>query len=271
MMLFLGINAYSKMSSICETVMFETEQEAYDYFCRVQNYSGPMKITQPIKDSDGKDITDWRQIALECVYAPTSNVYAFKTMERYKNTIRGAMRTMKKGDIIVIDEESGYRNNGTYLHDGNDMCKLSSYPDDYGSIPAWGCNLPITYFSVPSVNIQRDYGVIDHNAYAPVANTEEDCLEWCEAINKMVENNREYAIVKGRYLVFNNGVQGKIDFIPDEMYLTQNPALFQNFHREHMPEHGIVHESLLMARPNERDMRKKTGIPVHQMYYISAD
>lgn len=214
-------------------------------------------------------ITDWSRIARECVYAPTSTVHVFKSMDEFNES---PSRYMSKGDIIVIKNETGYRNEGIYLCDDRGICNIEAYPDDYGTIPPWGADLPITYFSIPSKHVSASYGVIDHNSYAPVANTHEDCVKWFGAIKKMVQNKHEYCIVDDRFLVINNYEEG-LDLespVGDTMYLTQNSYLFHNIIREKMPEHGIIHESNLCASEREIELRKKTGIPVHQMYYLDG-
>jgi hypothetical protein len=65
-------------------------------------------------------------------------------------------------DIIVNIKEFGYRNTGVYIYNDGGIHSLSSFPDDYGSLPEWvevrkeDCGF--SYF--------KDY-LIEHNSYIP--------------------------------------------------------------------------------------------------------
>ena len=65
-------------------------------------------------------------------------------------------------DVVINENEAGYRNNGVFIYKDNELHPLSGYPDDYGSLPEWveirkeDCGH--SYFS--------DY-LIDHNSYVP--------------------------------------------------------------------------------------------------------
>jgi hypothetical protein len=66
-------------------------------------------------------------------------------------------------DVVVNENESGYRNEGVYIYCDNKIHNLSDYPDDYGCLPEWvelrKEDLGYSYFS--------DY-LIDHNRYIPI-------------------------------------------------------------------------------------------------------
>lgn len=66
------------------------------------------------------------------------------------------------GDFIVDEVEYGYRNNGVYMWDGNDIVFLSWDPDDYGCLPepfsVWVPH-PEKGFIIPP----RYWEFIDHN------------------------------------------------------------------------------------------------------------
>ena len=72
-------------------------------------------------------------------------------------------------DVIVNENEAGYRNKGVYIYYDNKIHTLSDYPDDYGSLPEWvelrKEDLGYSYFS--------DY-LIDHNRYIPIKTKEWD-------------------------------------------------------------------------------------------------
>lgn len=247
---------------ICSSGIYTpAEEAAYERFCRIQGYPGPMDPLPDIKNAKGKKITDWCRIADECVYAPTSKVHVFKT-KGHVNT-----KNMKLGDIIYITAEGSYRNEGTYVFDGAGLCPLDGYPDDYGTIPSWASRLPITYFSIPSKYYTRSYGVIDHNEYAPIP----DPKEWVGQIKAMIDTGDKYCVVKDHYVVINDfevkDIKKNDDF--DSLYLTHNGHLFSFINRENIPTHGIVHKSLLNMTEQEAKIWKKTGIPPHHMYYTT--
>ena len=76
-----------------------------------------------------------------------------------------SIKNLKNYDIIIDEnaEESEYRNNGKYIYHNGEAYKLSSYPDDYGTLPQWielrKEDLGYSYF--------QD-GLIDNNSYVPI-------------------------------------------------------------------------------------------------------
>ena len=74
---------------------------------------------------------------------------------------------LRNFDIILNKNETGYRNAGVYIYKDNELYELSSYPDDYGSLPEWvdirkeDCGH--SYFSE---------GLIDNNTLVPFKTNE---------------------------------------------------------------------------------------------------
>ena len=72
---------------------------------------------------------------------------------------------LKNYDIIIDinEEDSEYRNQGKYIYHNGKTHKLSSYPDDYGTLPQWTElrkeDLGYSYF---------EDGIIDYNSYVPI-------------------------------------------------------------------------------------------------------
>jgi hypothetical protein len=65
-------------------------------------------------------------------------------------------------DIVVNEQEAGYRNNGVYIFKDGKICDLGYVPDDYGCLPEWvklsKHDFGYSYFSEC---------MIDHNCYVP--------------------------------------------------------------------------------------------------------
>ena len=83
-------------------------------------------------------------------------------VERANKAKINQMIDLQDYDIIINEEEAGYRNDGVYIYKNNQVFELNDYPDDYGSLPEWveirkeDCGH--SYFS--------DY-LIDHNTFVP--------------------------------------------------------------------------------------------------------
>ena len=105
--------------------------------------------------------------------------------DRYENAItnieQSAIDKLQDYDIIINMKEAGYRNNGVYIYYNNGIYNLSSYPDDYGSLPKW-------------VKLQKDLGwtyfnnyLIDHNYCTPFKTS-----EWKICDSYVKENNIKF-------------------------------------------------------------------------------
>lgn len=101
---------------------------------------------------------------------------------RYEKAIinigEDAINKLQDYDTIVNMNEEGYRNDGVYIYYNNGIYNLSSYPDDYGSLPKW-------------VKLQKDLGwsyfnsyLIDHNYSTPFKTS-----EWEINASYVKENN----------------------------------------------------------------------------------
>lgn len=266
-------------NDIADVLKFKTEQGAYEFFCRMQGYSGPKTLDPPVKDNKGNVITDWRRIAIECIYAPTSKIHVVNTDDNINVDIKELIQytepikhTMKKGDIIFVENDIGYRNTGKYLYDGKEVVNLSSDMDDYGTIPLWAMDLPMTYFTMPSKALNGEgngeLGIIDHNAFIPIARNKEEVSAWVNKINEAYrkKGDNDYIIIDGKYMILNCDEEYHAEE-KNYLYLVQR-NYFQNIMREEMPTHSIIHRSFLNARHNEKVLNKKTGIPIHHMYYL---
>lgn len=82
--------------------------------------------------------------------------------ERYALVNISDMDDLQEYDVIANKNKFGYRNTGVYIYHNHGIHPLSSYPDDYGSLPEWvevrkeDCGF--SYF--------KDY-LIEHNSYVP--------------------------------------------------------------------------------------------------------
>ena len=88
----------------------------------------------------------------------------FKKMTKYiKKQVREynpEFVNIARGDVVIIENESGYRNNGEFMWNGKKVIKLYTEVDDYGSVP-------------PEIEIADDNdftaysweNLVDHNNY----------------------------------------------------------------------------------------------------------
>ena len=88
----------------------------------------------------------------------------FKKMTKYiKKQVREynpEFVNIARGDVVIIENESGYRNNGEFMWNGKKVIKLYTEVDDYGSVP-------------PEIEIADDndftayswQNLVDHNNY----------------------------------------------------------------------------------------------------------
>ena len=73
--------------------------------------------------------------------------------------LRRQRADLRRGDFVLNDAETGYRNQGKYIFDGQRIRDLEDYPDDYGSIPEefQAGDFPPMYW----------VDILDHNTYIP--------------------------------------------------------------------------------------------------------
>ncbi len=107
---------------------------------------------------------------------PTSHEWSWNQDEninaenRYEkateNIEQSAIDKLQDYDTIVNMKEEGYRNDGVYIYYNKGIYNLSTYPDDYGSLPKW-------------IKLQKDLGwtyfnhyLIDHNYCTPFKTSE---------------------------------------------------------------------------------------------------
>lgn len=69
--------------------------------------------------------------------------------------------SVRRGDLIHLECESEYRNDGKFIFDGNNFIQLDFEPDDYGTVPSQFKILDDTLAFSPIFWI----GVICHNSY----------------------------------------------------------------------------------------------------------
>lgn len=71
-----------------------------------------------------------------------------------------SMKDLRRGDLIGLSPFMGYRNDGTFIFDGQKAIELAEEPDEYGSVPG--------IFSVPDEFPVRYWlNLITHNNYVP--------------------------------------------------------------------------------------------------------
>jgi len=77
---------------------------------------------------------------------------------------------LRRGDIVIMTNIAGYRNDGLFIFDGTEVIHLAWEPDDYGTIPIQFKvpeDFPITYWE----------DIILHNAYVPF-----DFVKWSDQL-----------------------------------------------------------------------------------------
>jgi hypothetical protein len=134
------------------------------------------------KTGDGKSLTDWSEIAKDCIYFPVAQCHSvIETRGGFR--AKSSARQFRDGDVIFFedDETFGYRNNGVELvkksQNGPNgswlrMPLMHDEIDDYGTLPTWVSvvddKYPPYYYGVESAakDIAPD-GMIAHNCYIP--------------------------------------------------------------------------------------------------------
>ena len=126
------------------------------------------------KTASGKILTDWHEIAKDCIYFPVAQCHSvIETRGSFRAKSRA--RKFRDGDVIFFedDETFGYRNNGVELvKNCHRMTLMHDEIDDYGTLPTWVSvvddKYPPYYYGVESAakDIAPD-GMISHNCYIP--------------------------------------------------------------------------------------------------------
>jgi hypothetical protein len=132
------------------------------------------------KTADGKSLTDWSEIAKDCIYFPMAQCHSVIETRGGFRAKSIADRQFRDGDVIFFEEDEtfGYRNNGVELVKKSPSGSFIRMPlmheemDDYGTLPAWVSvvddKFPPYYYGVESAakDIAPD-GMIAHNCYIP--------------------------------------------------------------------------------------------------------
>lgn len=69
-------------------------------------------------------------ITLQCEVLPSR-----KEMDDALNYLKKQGADLVKGDLVIFDADTGYRNLGVTIYDGNKIIDLSDEPDEYGTLP----------------------------------------------------------------------------------------------------------------------------------------
>ncbi len=110
-------------------------------------------LSQFYPDMSITDAQSWRQnfgtSAAEEIY-PSS----------FRDNVRELLsaRDLRRGDIIFLEFDIGYRNDGKLIFDGTSVTDLADEPDDYGTVPSEFQNFPPKYWSE----------TVDHNVLVPL-------------------------------------------------------------------------------------------------------
>ena len=95
---------------------------------------------------------------------------------------------LKRGDIIILGPDVGFRNSGFYIFDGTNILDLSALPDPYGSIPQ-------TFQTVGEFSPLYWSDLVEHNSYVPF-----DFGYWLK--NTKVDNVKLMPVKGGFHLSF---------------------------------------------------------------------
>ena len=77
------------------------------------------------------------------------------------------IKNYQNGDIIANKDTCGYRNEGIYIIDNNEICNLSFHIDDYGNLPSY---IPLNPKDLGYSYFENEY--ISHNNYVPIHSSE---------------------------------------------------------------------------------------------------
>ena len=218
------------------------------------------------KTADGKNITDWCEIAKDCIYFPIAQCHSVRT-KRHKSR-NGAQ--IRDGDVIFFEDDDtfGYRNNGVELwKNGLRMPLMHDEIDDYGTLPTWVSVIddkyPPYYYGVESAakNISPD-GMIAHNCYIPFCRVQghEDIIADLESISdfSVPVSHRVYEIdgvcygiiINGRFdrsLIAGEGVDATLYLarIPAGSFFDNEETTVEDLANSHVFPFSIVHKSFL--------------------------
>lgn len=124
--------------------------------------------------------------------------------------IKAMLPQLKRGDVIVLDDYAGYRNDGKLIYDGENVVTLYYDIDDYGStLPSFKAitEFPIDYWK----------GVIDHNKIV---------FFDTDLIKHLMKT--KYLYLHGRRIVLPFVYKNKTYFITHEDYENLTPQDFLN-------------------------------------------
>lgn len=75
------------------------------------------------------------------------------------NILQSDNADLRRGDFVFSETHLGYRNDGKYIFDGEEILNLNEEPDEYGSIP--------TEFQIGEFPPRYWINLIDHNNWIP--------------------------------------------------------------------------------------------------------
>jgi len=97
------------------------------------------------------------------------------------------IKNYQNGDIIANKDTCGYRNEGVYIIDNNEICNLCFDNDDYGGLPSY---IPLNPKDLGYSYFENEY--ISHNNYVPIYSS-----EWLINKSKIIHSlpsNRYYIV-----------------------------------------------------------------------------
>ena len=92
----------------------------------------------------GKKIKDWASLKEMCYFPTYADLHWVdlkgKELEAYEEDdlsvfTKHKTKEWKRGDVIIVKSQAGYRNRGKVMWDGNKAISLDFEDDDYGSVP----------------------------------------------------------------------------------------------------------------------------------------
>lgn len=133
---------------------------------------------------------------------------------------------LRRGDIIFVQPQLGYRNDGKYIYDGEHILELADEPDDYGTIPEEfqaGEFPPMYWVNLIVHNSYIPFNVAHHLPNLNINNVKvlpENNGEFCHLFIPFNINGKKLAIINADRVICNgNDLAGLAnDFIEQLKY-----------------------------------------------------
>jgi hypothetical protein len=81
-----------------------------------------------------------------------------RDLDNDKNNLNESMAGIRRGDLVVLAEAAGYRNDGKFIYDGERIVPLAFDADEYG-------HLPPAFLAITEFEPMHWHSLICHNSY----------------------------------------------------------------------------------------------------------